>query len=352
MMSIRVVSRGGEALGVPLRASFGDAGGDIGRGSDCTLVLPDPQRRISRKHALVSCRDGCLYIRQIGANLNVEMNGTPLAPGLEHALFEGASLRIGHYLLQVDADADAGAGADDRTSALLDTPPGAPAAGLLRGVLADVLGDVPGDDGGVDLLLDETAPPERLLQSLYEGLGVAPPAAPSPEQLRLVGALLRAALDGTLRLLAARSVAKREFGAEATLLQTRENNPLKFMPDANAALAHLLGPAQRGFVTPLAAIDDAFADLRAHELAVLAGMRAALDAMLARFDPAVLEPRLAPPGRWPALAASRKARLWERYAEEYAQLVQEVENDLEPLFGRAFLQAYQAQLAQLARAGR
>jgi FHA domain-containing protein len=136
-------------------------------------------------------------------------------------------------------------------------------------------------------------------------------------------------------------------------LQTRDNNPLKFSPDVDVALGHLLGPAQRGFIPPLAAVHDAFDDLRAHEVAVLAGMRAALSAVLARFDPEALEKRLAPKGLLNSvMPAQRKARLWERYGEQYAQLMQEVEDDFDSVFGRAFVKAYQAQLAELTRKGR
>jgi FHA domain-containing protein len=209
---------------------------------------------------------------------------------------------------------------------------------------------------GVDLVLGETEPAPLgagLVEALYRGLGVAMPTAPSAEQLELIGALLRGAIGGTLELLAARNIAKRELGANPTLLQTRENNPLKFSPDVDAALGHLLGPAQRGFIAPRAAVNDAFDDLNAHEMAVLAGMRGALDAVLARFDPGSLELRLGQKAMWQSLLpAARKSRLWERYAEQYAQILREIEGDFDSLFGRAFLQAYQAQLAELAEAKR
>jgi len=183
------------------------------------------------------------------------------------------------------------------------------------------------------------------------GVGVAPVGALGPEQLRLAGALLRTMTQGTLELLTARMVAKRELGANATQLRSRENNPLKFSPDVDAALAHLLGPAERGFLPPVQAAREAFDDLRAHQLALLAGMRAALDAVMSRFDPAALEQRIAPGGAWESLIPSqRKARLWDAYSQRFAQIVGEVEGDFDALLGRAFLKAYQAQLAELARA--
>jgi FHA domain-containing protein len=170
------------------------------------------------------------------------------------------------------------------------------------------------------------------------------------QQWQLVGALLRTMTEGLLELLRARMVAKREFGAQGTQLRSRENNPLKFSPDVDAALTHLLGPGERGFLPPLQATREAFDDLRAHQVALLAGMRAALDAVMARFDPAVLEQRIAPGGALSnVIPAQRKARLWDAYSQQFAQIVGEVEGDFDALLGRAFLKAYQAQLAELAR---
>ena len=135
------------------------------------------------------------------------------------------------------------------------------------------------------------------------------------EQAERIGALLRAMTAGTLELLTARMVAKRELGAAATQVRTRENNPLKFSPDVDAALSHLLGPAERGFLDPEAAVEEAFDDLRAHQVALLAGMRAALDSVMSRFDPAALEKRLAPGGALENLIpANRRARLWSNYS--------------------------------------
>ena len=100
MIAIRLVSQAGETPALPLKAVFGEAGGDIGRSVDCTLVLPDPERRISRKHLQVSCRDGGHYLRLISTNLLVELDGVPLAPGGECALEPGAQIRIGPFVLQ------------------------------------------------------------------------------------------------------------------------------------------------------------------------------------------------------------------------------------------------------------
>src|SRR5262249_43066267 len=107
MIWIRIVSKDGApasalALGVPLAARFGEAVGDLGRGVGCTLVLPDPNREISRKQALVTHQAGRHLIRPIGANVDTEVDGRLLPPDVESPLEVGAEIRIGPYLMRVE----------------------------------------------------------------------------------------------------------------------------------------------------------------------------------------------------------------------------------------------------------
>lgn len=365
MIAIRLVSVAGEPPASKVEAFFEDAGGDIGRGADCALVLPDPERRISRKHLQVVCRDGRAMLRLISTNLIVELNRVPMVPGVENLLEPGARIRIGPFELQVDAVGAPAPTADDSMSLLR-----APASG--PSVFHDLLQDVPREPAAavvqeVDLLVGEPtgtgarrAPVEAsagvagdLLASVYAGLGIPVPAVlarPGAAQAELVGTLLRASVGGALGLLAARAIAKRELGAGVTQLRVRENNPLKFAPDVDAALNLLLAPPQRGFVPPLDAVRDTFDDLRAHEVALLAGMRAALAAVLDRFDPAALEARLADNGLWDSLLpATRRARLWERYAEQHVAIAREIEDHFDAIFAGAFAKAYESQRQALRR---
>jgi predicted component of type VI protein secretion system len=93
---------------------------------------------------------------------------------------------------------------------------------------------------------------------------------------------------------------------------------------------------------------DAFDDLRAHELGVIAGTRAALDEVLTKFDPAILGERLIRGSLLErALPAMRKTRLWDLYLERYAQIRREVEDDFQSVFGKAFVAAYEAETARM-----
>lgn len=191
---------------------------------------------------------------------------------------------------------------------------------------------------------------EELLAALMQGL-----AAPgvrierlTPPMMLLIGQLLRESMRGAVELLVARAALKREMRAEMTMIVARENNPLKFSPSVEVALQHLLGPPSPGFMAAAPAVKDAFDDLRAHQLGVMAGMKAAFEGVLQRFDPAQLEAKLTKKSAISSLLPSgRKARLWELFQELFSQISAEAQDDFDELFGRAFLKAYQAQLDRL-----
>lgn len=170
----------------------------------------------------------------------------------------------------------------------------------------------------------------------------------TPHLMKLVGQLLRESTRGAVELLVARAALKREMRAEVTMIASRQNNPLKFSPNVDVALQHLLGPPAPGFMPAAPAVRDAFDDLRAHQLGVMAGMRAALEGVLQRFDPALLEAKLTKKSAINSIIpATRKARLWELFQELFGQLQAEAQDDFDELFGKAFLKAYEEQLDRL-----
>jgi FHA domain-containing protein len=194
---------------------------------------------------------------------------------------------------------------------------------------------------------------QELLDALREGLGVADLRLPgmTPDLMRQTGQLLREATRGTVELLAARSALKREVKAEVTMIIAKANNSLKFSPSVEVAIQYLMGPKMSGFLPPVESMRDAYDDLRAHQLGVMAGMKAALSGVLERFDPAVLEGKLS--GRSALsnlIPATRKARLWELFQELYQQLAHEAAEDFDALFGKSFLRAYEQYIDEIARA--
>jgi hypothetical protein len=101
MLMIKTVSYQGKPLDSPLACGFGEQGGGIGRADSNALVLPDPDRFVSRSHAMVLCRDGAFLIRDLSNNSPVILNGRPLGKGNEARLNDGDELEIGAYKLAV-----------------------------------------------------------------------------------------------------------------------------------------------------------------------------------------------------------------------------------------------------------
>src|SRR5262245_13333089 len=204
-----------------------------------------------------------------------------------------------------------------------------------------------------------SAPPagsqeELLLRAFLQGAGIPgsqPAKSLTPDTMEAIGRLLREAVQGTLDLLRARGLTKSEMRADVTMIMAQDNNPLKFSPSVEAALSHLLAPQMHGFMPPLRAMKDAYDDLRAHQLGFLAGMRAALEEVLARFSPQELGKRLTDSSFLDELLPmNRKAKLWGQFVERYAAISSEAREDFNAAFGKAFRRAYEAQVKSL-RAG-
>jgi type VI secretion system FHA domain protein len=155
-----------------------------------------------------------------------------------------------------------------------------------------------------------------------------------------------------MALLAARATAKKELRAEdRTMVASKDNNPLKLMSDPQEALAFLFDTKNRtdGFLDPLQAVGDAFEDLRAHEVALFAAMRAALLGTIQRFDPKMLEAELAKGAG--GLGLNRKAKLWELFAVYQQKLARDADDDFNKVFGREFMGTYMAQVKRLRSGG-
>lgn len=191
---------------------------------------------------------------------------------------------------------------------------------------------------------------QALWAAFCEGAGIrfTPPQGLNPDLMRVIGQLLHHTVDGSLKLVAARAATKQEMRAEVTVIQARRNNPLKFSPDTQSAMEQLLQPPMRGFMTGPEAVADAMDDLLGHTIGTMVGMRAALEGVLARFEPEQLETKLVGRSMLDSLLPmNRRAKLWELYLQHYESVKTEAQDDFHNLFGRAFLQAYEEQLDRL-----
>ncbi len=193
---------------------------------------------------------------------------------------------------------------------------------------------------------------DLVLAAFLRGCGLSPSdLPPGLDALVLVeqfGKLYRQTAEGMLDLLRARSTIKNEFRIERTMVGPVANNPLKILPTVEEAMKAMLGRQDGIWMTADRAIAEGFEDIRAHELAMIAGMQAALGQLLERFDPVTLEEELGEYSRLANLmAGGRKARYWDAFTRLYGKLAARAEDDFQDLFRKEFALAYEAQLAKL-----
>lgn len=186
---------------------------------------------------------------------------------------------------------------------------------------------------------------EALSAAFLEGAGLTPDRAKfalTPEFMRAFGEAFRVAIEGSIDLLAARSEIKQEFRAGVTIIGSSANNPLKFLPNADGVIMQMVGQHFPGFMKPVPAIKEAFNDLRVHQLALMAGIRAAYSEALTRFDPLKMEELTPKSGLLDNLyGGARKAALWDEYKKNFSQLKNAAEDDMTAFSGQTFVQAYE-----------
>ena len=191
----------------------------------------------------------------------------------------------------------------------------------------------------------------ELLQALLDGMGLND-MQPTPhfdrENMQQLGQMLGMFSQGTVALLSSRSILKRGVKADMTVILDDANNPFKLLPSGKTVLMQMFGSRMPGFMPPKQAVRDALVDLQAHQLGMIAGIRAIIAAMLQSFNPQQLEEEARQEGITSRLSlpGSRKAALWEHFNRRYNETAGEIEDDFHTLFGEAFLHAYDMEVNQ------
>jgi predicted component of type VI protein secretion system len=171
------------------------------------------------------------------------------------------------------------------------------------------------------------------------------PANVTPEIARDFGQILRVVVSGVMDVMRSRQAIKDEFRMRMTRVRSIENNPLKFSANVDDALHNLLVKRNRAYLPAVEAFEDAFADLRHHQIAMLAGMRVAFESMLAEFDPDRLQEEF--DRQLSKSLVPAKLRYWDLFREKRQEIVKDPEASFRQLFGEEFARAYEDQLTQL-----
>lgn len=160
--------------------------------------------------------------------------------------------------------------------------------------------------------------------------------------------LIPVVVSGMMQVLRSRASIKNEFRMNVTTIQPVENNPLKFSATAAEAMEKMFVRTTSAYKRPTEAFQEGFDGISEHQVAIIAGIRAAFKSIMQGFDPAILEKQFERQARGIGLPGMQKARYWSSYVDYYQNFVDDMENSFQHLFGDEFVDAYEEQLRTLA----
>ncbi|MFZ6745191.1 type VI secretion system-associated FHA domain protein TagH [Undibacterium sp. JH2W] len=189
---------------------------------------------------------------------------------------------------------------------------------------------------------------QELMQAFLQGAGLQQlnlASGLTVELMETLGKFMAASVQGAMEELSQRALLKREVKAEVTMVVLRENNPLKFFPDSKTVLTQMLRKKMPGFMAPSEAMEDAFFDIRAHQMGVAAGNRAVTDAILKTLQPGHVEAQLGTPGLLDQInPGRRKAAMWDQFSELFDTISAGKKDEFQAMFGKEFLLAYEKEV--------
>jgi predicted component of type VI protein secretion system len=322
LLALSIVSGQSGELGATAYKVFDERGGSIGRIAGNDWVLPDPQNFVSSRHARVSAAGGTFYLEDTSSNgtfINApDQAASRAAP---QPLNDGDRLYIGDYEIIVQ---------------IIPDEPQASALGLGT---VDPLAALAGTAAPP---LASTNPAEAVRASAPQAARPAAPAAPDFE------AIVHLAVQGLVTVLRSRTEVKNSFRLPTTSVKAVENNPLKFSQNAEDAFDNLFVKHNPGYLGPVDAFREGFDDVAFHQSAMLAGIRAAFSAMLAKLHPQKLEELYERKlKRTAVLGLGNKAKYWEMYRAQFEEIDRDREAHFQLLFGEEFALAYNEHLQKL-----
>jgi type VI secretion system protein ImpI len=179
----------------------------------------------------------------------------------------------------------------------------------------------------------------EIFQAIAAGAGVPPEVflQRDPHDVAAeIGSVLRGVVDELVLLLKARAAAKvLAKSPHRTMISAADNNPLKFVPGSEEILEIMFARRRAGYLDAKRSIEDAFRDLKTHEIATYAAMQAALSRLVDDLSPDAIEKKL------PASSfASKKGRAWDAFVATWEAKEEAHENGMLDVFLAYFSEAY------------
>jgi type VI secretion system protein ImpI len=173
--------------------------------------------------------------------------------------------------------------------------------------------------GQTDIPRMEQTTADAIRRRAAKGLGLPVEALERHDADALVeelGVLVRLAVGELKTLLDDRAQAMRQMcSKQLTAIDALNNNPLKFSPTTDHALALLFGARNKSYLDTHPAIEAGFADVRTHQRKLMASLLGAMQQLARDLDPKGVEGQVSTGLN--LMSASRKARLWNQYVANW-----------------------------------
>ncbi len=176
-----------------------------------------------------------------------------------------------------------------------------------------------------------------------QGANLSPGSlARDPAQLaEELGRLVRLVTENLQQLLNARLQAKRIARvSNQTSIEALNNNPLKFSPSSDDALRIMFGPPTTSYLDARRALEEAFGDLKEHQLRSYSAMQQAIAMMVADLDPQAIDDATEADRGLSGVIGSRKARLWDAYVARWQAITRGRSDGLVDVFMQHFAEQY------------
>lgn len=182
------------------------------------------------------------------------------------------------------------------------------------------------------------------VRAFCEGAGLSADQAAriSPNDFaRELGSTLRVVSTEMMAMLQDRATTKRfTKGGDRTMIGAKNNNPLKFLPDAKQAMEVMFVTPRDGFMKAGESVTAGMADIRLHQMAVFAAIQPALIKLLSDLSPDSIDDGSSGGGLLGG--GSNKKKAWDTFVERWDAKAGAHENGMLDVFLAHFAESYAA----------
>lgn len=391
-LKLTITSAHNDLMGDDVVREFGEGGGTIGRALQNDWILPDPDKFISGKHAIIDARGGAWYLADVSTNgVYVNNDVEPLGRGNPRRLYDGDRLRMGDFEFTVQLDEGEDLEVPQQPLSVVNDNLGlmVPEDPLKTGIQLLDEEEITGDEAFRSTLFGSSpkpvAPPrrtkaplaakprlkpkqrprrnsgdlsaEQLFGEFLAALGIARddihPSVDMGDVMQNAGSVMRELVAGMAELMMCRTNVKTMFHLDQTTVLPHHNNPLKLSRNTTDSLKQLLVGRDGEYLGPQDAVREVCRDLKFHHDAIIEAMSAAVRGFAEHFNPIELQDTFERTGsRKPLIEALGKLKFWNQYCDLYPELMQSEDGQLPAQFGDEFLRNYEKCLADSKRVDR